>query len=95
MVIPIPFLCWRWGLEGRYLTAEKAVFWDGKSETGESVSSGTSFYQIQAEYYTETRKMVILKQLTKRLLKPAQKITRVRGITESDTKVNLDPSSFF
>ena len=38
MVIPIPFLCWRWGLEGRYLTAEKAVFWDGKSETGESVS---------------------------------------------------------
>ena len=46
---------------GRYVTADQAAYWDGKSETGEVVSSGTYFYQIEAGDYTETRKMVILK----------------------------------
>jgi flagellar hook assembly protein FlgD len=31
---------------GRYVTADQAAYWDGKSETGEVVSSGTYFYQL-------------------------------------------------
>ena len=46
---------------GRYVTADQAVYWDGKTETGETVSSGTYFYQLRTGDYTETRKMVILK----------------------------------
>jgi len=46
---------------GRYVTADQAAYWNGRSETGEAVSSGTYFYQLQADDYTETRKMVILK----------------------------------
>ena len=46
---------------GSYSQTEKAIYWDGKTETGEQVGSGTYFYQLQAGDYTETRKMVILK----------------------------------
>ena len=46
---------------GRYVSQSKAIYWDGKTDTGEVVSSGTYFYQIQAGDYIETRKMVILK----------------------------------
>ena len=46
---------------GSYSQAERAIYWDGKTETGEMVGSGTYFYQLQAGDYTETRKMVILK----------------------------------
>ncbi|MEC9259247.1 MAG: FlgD immunoglobulin-like domain containing protein, partial [Candidatus Poribacteria bacterium] len=46
---------------GNYVEASKAIYWDGRTDTGEHVSSGTYFYQIEAGDYTETRKMVILK----------------------------------
>ena len=46
---------------GRYVAVDRVAYWDGRSETGESVSSGTYFYQIQAGDYSQTRKMVILK----------------------------------
>ena len=46
---------------GNYVESSKAIYWDGRSENGEYVSSGTYFYQIQAGDYTDTRKMVILK----------------------------------
>ena len=46
---------------GNYLESSKAIYWDGRSENGEYVSSGTYFYQIQAGDYTDIRKMVILK----------------------------------
>ena len=46
---------------GRYVTVDQAAYWNGKTETGEAVASGTYFYQLQAGDYTETRKMVILK----------------------------------
>ena len=54
-------------IELGYIPAEnsvgfgKAIYWDGKTETGELVSSGTYFYQIDAGDYLATRKMVILK----------------------------------
>ena len=44
-----------------YVEVNKAIYWDGRTENGEQVSSGTYFYQIKAGDYTETRKMVILK----------------------------------
>ena len=46
---------------GNYVDSGKAIYWDGRSENGEMVASGTYFYQIQAGDYTDTRKMVILK----------------------------------
>ena len=46
---------------GNYVDSGKAIYWDGRSENGEVVSSGTYFYPIQAGDYTDTRKMVILK----------------------------------
>ena len=45
---------------GNYVESNKAIYWDGKTKTGEAVSSGTYFYQLQAGDYTGTRKMVIL-----------------------------------
>ena len=46
---------------GSYVEVNRAIYWDGRSENGEQVSSGTYSYQIQAGDYTDTRKMVILK----------------------------------
>ena len=48
-------------LAGNYLGPDKAIYWNGKTDTGEYVSSGTYFYQIKLVDYTETRKMVIVK----------------------------------
>ena len=46
---------------GRYIRADQSAYWDGKTQTGEAVASGTYFYQLQAGDYIETKKMVILK----------------------------------
>ena len=48
-------------LPGLYLTREKAVYWDGRSDTGEWVSSGTYFYHLHAGGYSAAKKMIILK----------------------------------
>ena len=46
---------------GNYVESSKAIYWDSRTETGEQVSSGSYFYQLQVDEYTETKKMVILK----------------------------------
>ena len=46
---------------GYYLTRERAVYWDGRNQKGESVSSGVYFYTLNTENYTQTRRMVIVK----------------------------------
>ena len=46
---------------GSYISREKAVYWDGKDQLGESVSSGIYFYTLKADAFSETRRMVILK----------------------------------
>ena len=46
---------------GNYVESNRAIYWDGRSENGEQVSSGSYFYQLQVDEYTETKKMVILK----------------------------------
>ena len=45
----------------KYLGTSNSAYWNGRTETGELVSSGTYFYQIEAGDYSQTRKMVILK----------------------------------
>ena len=46
---------------GNYVESSKAIYWDGRTQDGEQVCSGTYFYQTEAGDYTEMRKMVILK----------------------------------
>ncbi len=46
---------------GEYRTPSRAVYWDGCNETGESVSSGTYLYNINAGEFSATRKMIIQK----------------------------------
>ena len=44
-----------------YVESGKAIYRDSKTETGELVSSGTYFYEIDGGDYTETRKVATLK----------------------------------
>ena len=46
---------------GYYLTRERAVYWDGRNQNGEPVSSGVYFYALITDDYTQTRRMVIVK----------------------------------
>ena len=46
---------------GYYTNRNRAVYWDGKSDTGEHAASGVYFYTLTTDEYTITRKMVILK----------------------------------
>ena len=46
---------------GRYISREKAVYWDGRDQLGEFVSSGVYFYTLKTDGFSDTRRMVILK----------------------------------
>jgi len=46
---------------GIYVTKDKAVYWDGKNNLGQKVSSGLYFYQMQAGECKAMRKMVMIK----------------------------------
>jgi hypothetical protein len=46
---------------GSYLTKDKAVYWDGRNDTGELVSSGIYFYHLRAGDFNATKKMIFLK----------------------------------
>lgn len=46
---------------GIYDSKRKAVYWDGTNESGEPVSSGTYFYNISADNFVDTKKMVIMR----------------------------------
>jgi len=39
----------------------KSVVWDGTDSFGKSVGAGVYLYQIRAEGFTQTRKMLLLK----------------------------------
>ena len=44
-----------------YESRSKAIYWDGRNNVGEQVSSGVYFYHLLVGDYSQTRKMLILK----------------------------------
>ena len=46
---------------GSYVKQSRAIYWDGKADTGERVASGTYFYSLKIADYVSTQKMIILK----------------------------------
>jgi hypothetical protein len=46
---------------GIYLDRSTAAFWNGRTEKGEQAASGIYFYQIKADTFTQTRKMILVK----------------------------------
>ena len=46
---------------GVYTSISQAIYWDGRNESGEVVTSGIYFYALQAGDFTQTQKMILLK----------------------------------
>jgi steroid delta-isomerase-like uncharacterized protein len=46
---------------GVYTSQQKAIHWDGKNDSGETVSSGVYFYNIKAGDFSSTKKMIVKK----------------------------------
>ena len=46
---------------GVYTSRDRALYWDGRNDTGERVSSGIYFYQLRAGKFTAVQKLVIMK----------------------------------
>ena len=46
---------------GIYEGRDKAIYWDGRNDLGESIASGVYFYHLMAGEYSATRRMAILK----------------------------------
>ena len=43
---------------GYYTDQDRAAYWDGRNESGESVASGVYFHQLRAGGFSEMRRMV-------------------------------------
>jgi len=48
-------------LAGEYQDKQRAIYWDGRNQTGEPVGSGVYFYRLQAAGVSQTRKLVIIR----------------------------------
>ena len=46
---------------GMYRSRNRAAYWDGRNQLGESVASGLYFYTLRAGEFSATRRMLILK----------------------------------
>jgi hypothetical protein len=46
---------------GLYQSRNRAAYWDGRNQRGESIASGLYFYTLRAGEFTATRKMLIRK----------------------------------
>ena len=47
--------------KGQYVETAKAVHWDGRNSYGESVVSGVYFYTLQANDFSQTKSLLVLK----------------------------------
>jgi len=45
---------------GIYASRDKAAYWDGRNDSGERVSSGVYFYQIQSGRFSKVMKLVVV-----------------------------------
>jgi hypothetical protein len=48
-------------MPGHYTDRSRSAYWDGRNDSGEMVSSGIYFYQLQAGRDAEVKKMIIVK----------------------------------
>ena len=46
---------------GSYVETSKAAHWDGKDNNGAVVASGVYFYTLQADDFSQTRRLVVIK----------------------------------
>lgn len=46
---------------GKYISKDKAAYWDGLNDDRQEVASGVYFYQIHAGNYVSVKQMVVLK----------------------------------
>jgi len=46
---------------GFYMSKERAAYWNGRNEAGERASSGLYFYTLQANDFTATKRMILVK----------------------------------
>jgi hypothetical protein len=46
---------------GKYLTPDRAAYWNGRNDEGDEVASGVYFYQLQIDGKVLTKRMVVLK----------------------------------
>jgi hypothetical protein len=46
---------------GGHVTRDRAAYWDGRNEFGETVASGVYYYEFRAGEYVKTQRMLILK----------------------------------
>ena len=46
---------------GYYVSPDRAAYWDGRSDSGERVSSGLYFYRLKSAHFSAVRRMVIVK----------------------------------
>ena len=46
---------------GMYQNRNRALYWDGRNQRGESVASGVYFYTLTSGEFTATRKMLVQK----------------------------------
>jgi len=57
----IRFIFAGWQTAGSYIAKDRAVYWDGRDNLGEKVSSGVYFYTLQADDFKATRRMIMVK----------------------------------
>ena len=46
---------------GDYISRQRAVYWAGRNDMGETISSGVYFYTLEAADYQKTRRMTVVR----------------------------------